>query len=1695
MGTRPQTASEPAKSSIAVIGMGCIYPGAHSPEELWANVLAGRRFFRKAPPERMPPEYFDPDPLVPDKSYCDRMAVITGWEFDPLQFRIPPVTVRSSDIAHWLALHTADLALKNTGLDLALIDRTRAGVMLGNSLTGEFSRANNLRLRWPYAERALQRSLRAQGMDEETIRRILPSFRESFEAPFLEANEDTLAGNMSNTIAGRVCNHFDFGGGGFTVDGACSSSLLGVVIACDALVKGDLDFAVAGGVDVSLDPFEIVGFAKTQALAREDIRPYDERAGGMMTGEGCGLVVLMREADARARGLKIHALLKGWAYSSDGKGGITAPEVAGQARALSRAYERAGYPMSSVGYIEGHGTGTPVGDKVELTAIQRVLQSDGGEIHCSIGSIKANIGHCKAAAGAAGLIKTIQTLKHKILPPTLNCERPINAFSQSDWKLRPSLKGKVWDANGAPRRASVSSMGFGGANSHVTLEEANPDGQPTPEDLALLGSAQSSELILLAAASVDELRKQIEKLIPIAGRVCHAELTDLAAALAKRPLTGDFRLGIVTASPWGLADSLRSIAARLAEGAELSSVDAPSEGIFAGKALNNPSFIALFPGQGSQRLNMGDHLLRRYPFARELYEAGNSGLVACIFRDTLAADEATTKQWESNLRDTKTAQPAIVLSSVTMFRVLEFFGLKPVASIGHSLGEISALHAAGAFDAAIAVRLAALRGQAMSSLQIPDPGAMLAIAAKAEDVEELLRSSRGNEAQTSASEKTSQSLLTSAATGRLVVISNYNSSRQTVVSGATDSVARLRQVCADRNIRCQQLPVSHAFHSDIVAPAAAAFRSALESATLQHLTGRVISTSTGDEIAADTDLKELLAQQIRRPVRFLDAVQKANALRPALWIEVGPGGVLTSFVRNILGADSVHCLPTDLAGEDCFHLLNQVLARAFILGFPLATERLFAHRFHRPFDVENYHPVFIVNPCERPVELTTPVEPLALMANGGGDDEFLREFAELYQRHHVGNPSLGVPASAGSGRRKAELQTAKTEASQSLVTSAATETKDAANDKDALLTFAIDWIAKRTGFPKSAIGPDKKLRDDLNLDSIKVGELVVLLSRKWKRTIQHDPASLSNATLNQLVSALLEQIESTSSSHENRKVVFQPTESLGEWVRTFRIAHAPAPIESQTARPLRTSGTAVIIAAETSPHAAAIADALRQKGLSPIISNAQSLTQSEAPRDLAALILVLPSVGESFLDCTPAQFDERVEGLATHLFQVFRWVLAARSTDDSPLSGLVLRPAADNGDASSDLDAGAGFLKSVLLENPNADFKWVSLPAHWSPDRWAELAVREMEHSGRMAVAYSADGQRTADVAHPLGLNGSSGSQHGLHRVELVGASSKAADKLGEALKLLTTKLTEFRATCSQDPEHPDRDSRLAMFEEVFAAALDEFQDLAKSMTLEETRKHQQRVYKAIKPFVAESDAFRRILEKPLGYPGDHLLMEMMGANSVTARGIGYHFDRSFLSRPGSEAVRQRTKWTVAKLASSLSRQHRINLLDLGCGPMLIERILAGGLNENQSLDVLGLDFDQRALDHAQSHLVNARVQMRTKLVNLLSPVGIDQLREFSKNVDVCICMGLIEYLQDETVVVLLETIHDASRKGTNVLLANFKPDHFSRPSMEWLQDWWLVYRTEADMKRLAMAAGFDEGKIRTSLDEISSLVLVELEK
>jgi len=487
---------------IAIVGMACRYPDARSTSELWENVLAQRRAFRRMPDERLRlADYLSADREAPDCFYSANAALIEGYEFDRPRFRVSGSTYRSADLAHWLALDVADQTFVDAGFTQAEgLPRETTGVFLGNTLTGEFSRANTLRLRWPYVRRTLEANLVSEDWSIERRRDFLRKVEATYKEPFPPIGEDSLAGGLSNTIAGRICNYFDLKGGGYTVDGACASSLLAVANACAALTAGDLDVALAGGVDLSLDPFELVGFAKAGALAADEMRVYDARSNGFWPGEGCGFVLLMRLEDALTQRLRVYAVIRGWGISSDGNGGITRPEIDGQLLALRRAYARAGFGIETVAYFEGHGTGTSVGDSVELKALSRARREASGQTQpAAIGTLKANIGHTKAAAGIAGLIKTALALKSRIIPPTTGCEWPHAEFSGHSPALRTLKTAEPWPKNEAVR-AGVSSMGFGGINAHVVLDACEPKRRRaiSLKGRALIASSQDAELFLLA---------------------------------------------------------------------------------------------------------------------------------------------------------------------------------------------------------------------------------------------------------------------------------------------------------------------------------------------------------------------------------------------------------------------------------------------------------------------------------------------------------------------------------------------------------------------------------------------------------------------------------------------------------------------------------------------------------------------------------------------------------------------------------------------------------------------------------------------------------------------------------------------------------------------------------------------------------------------------------------------------------------------------------------------------------------------------------------------------------------------------------------------------------------------------------------------------------------------------------------------
>ena len=1073
--------------AIAIVGMACCYPDARSPIELWENALAQRRAFRQLPAERLNlADYLSADRSIPDCTYSAEAALIEGYEFDRVSFRVAGSTFRSADWVHWLALDVAAQALADAGFrEGESLPRDATGVLLGNTLTGEFSRTNTMRLRWPYVRRVVEASLMQEGWSPEHTLTFLKNLEAQYKAPFSPIGEETLAGNLSNTIAGRICNHFNLKGGGYTVDGACSSSLLAVATAANALVAGDLDVALAGGVDLSLDPFELVGFAKAGALASEEMRVYDARSAGFWPGEGCGFVVLMRYEDAVAQQHRIYATLRGWGISSDGSGGITRPEVEGQLLALHHAYRRAGFGIETVSYFEGHGTGTSVGDTTELQALSRARREAALEgTPAVIGSIKANIGHTKAAAGAAGLIKATMALYTQILPPTTGCEQPHPELTSEKPTLRVLREGQSWPAE-LPLRAGASAMGFGGINTHVVLEGIAAERCQTlsSQERVLLTSAQDAELLLIGAQDRDELRRQVEHLLTLAPRLSRAEVIDLAAELErtlKSSETLPVRAALVASSPRELTSCLELLRSWLVDGVT-TQLDS-RKGVFLGEFIRAPRIGFLFPGQGSPVSISGGAWCRRFELVRGLYER--------LTFPTIGDSKATV-----------VAQPAIVTASMAALRVLDQLGVTASIAVGHSLGELTALHWAGVLDEAALLRVATVRAKVMTELGHPT-GAMASIQAPEHEVARLLN-------------------------GEIVVIAGLNSPHQTVISGETEGVAAVISKAAAQGFKTVNLPVSHAFHSPLVAAAAQPLAEHLAGEAFQPLQHTIVSTVTGSLIADSEDLRSLLCRQVTAPVRFIDAVTKA-AEEVDLFLEVGPGRVLSGLVTEFT---NVPVVALDASGASLKELL-QAIGAAFVLGAPVHHRALFADRFTRPFDL-NWRPRFFVNPCELAPKLQEKSEPAVLKLD----------------IKSLPDPDRMVEASYSVFKNGLKPENISPAAQYSL-----SDVEDLADNSyvdKSPLELVRQLVAERAELPISAVEDYHRLLGDLHLNSITVSQVVVEAARSLNLAPPVAPTDYANATVAEVAQALEELLRIGGSRADN--IEERLPLGLDSWVRTFTV--------------------------------------------------------------------------------------------------------------------------------------------------------------------------------------------------------------------------------------------------------------------------------------------------------------------------------------------------------------------------------------------------------------------------------------------------------------------------------------------------------------------------------------------------------------
>ncbi|WP_225850070.1 type I polyketide synthase [Streptomyces sp. HPF1205] len=1157
--------SAPAGERIAVVGLACRYPDADSPQELWRNVLAGRRAFRRLPDERLRREdYWSADPSATDRTYAAKAAVLEGFEFDRVAYRVAGSTFRATDMTHWLALDTAARALEDAGFPAGRgLPATSTGVIVGNTLTGEFTRAGTMRLRWPYVRRTVGAALRGHGWDDTRLGLFLDELEERYKAPFPPMDEDSLAGGLSNTIAGRICNHFDLQGGGFTVDGACSSSLLSVATACDALADGRMDVAVAGGVDLSLDPFELVGFARTGALATGEMRVYDRDSSGFWPGEGCGMVVLMRTPDAVRQGRTVHAEIAGWGYSSDGAGSITRPRASGHRLALLRAYARAGFGPDSVGYFEGHGTGTAVGDATELRVIADIRHEfDPDAAPAAISTVKGNLGHTKAAAGVAGLIKAVLAVRHQVIPPATGHARPHPELTAAHPALRVPDRPELWPER-LPVRAGVSALGFGGINAHVVLQGA--DGNPRrttlgPTTRGLAASRQDVELLLLDADSPAQLRARAADLAALSARLCEAEVADLAAALERELAGRPVRAAVLAASPEQSEQRLNRLAALLDSGTR-SALDGAG-GVFLGGNGRAPRIGLLFPGQGTGHSDGGGALRRRFP------------QVADVYRDLAPAtgtDPVATSR----------AQPRIVADSAAGLRMLAAFGIEASVAAGHSLGEITALHWAGAMDEAALLRIATERGRIMERGGAGN-GTMASIGAAPQDVEPLLH-------------------------GEPVVVAGYNSPRQTVVSGPVDAVRRVRAAAAARGLDAAPLRVSHAFHSPAVAPAAAAFADRLATERFAPLARPMVSSVTGGTLPARTDVPGLLSRQMLAPVRFTEAV-RTMAADTDLFVETGPGRVLSGLAADI--APSVPAVSME-TGSPSLAGLFRTLAAAYVLGAPLRHAELFRGRFTRPLPLDKEFR-FLANPCES--------VPGGLPATGtqGPAAHSPATGAAPAATPAPDGARQGTPApGTGDTRRDAVPAGAPGDPARP-DQDGGTRTAPAEQDS---LSVLLRLAADHAELPHSAIAPDARPLDDLHLSSITVGRIVNEACAELDLGVPEVTTAFATATLAELA----ELLDDLAAAPQQAAPPVPP--GVAPWVRAFTVDLVPA-APGPPVHPCA-PGEWRLFTEEPHPLAAPLAEALRAARLGDgvLLCLPAECDESHVPLMLAAARAALEHPG------------------------------------------------------------------------------------------------------------------------------------------------------------------------------------------------------------------------------------------------------------------------------------------------------------------------------------------------------------------------------------------------------------------------------------------------------------------------------------
>jgi len=898
-GTAVYSSGNDYSGDIAVVGIGSRFPEARNTREYWDNILQGKNCIREVPPERWDPRfYWDPDRNAPNKTYSKIGGFTDYSDFNAAEFGILPKAANNIPGVQRLALLCVKEAAEQAGFDDWGIPSDRIGVFMGTSVCAGRIAEYSLQVE---KDRIIDTLSRAGVFGNGEKEAVLNDISAVLHDPEDAINEDSNPEILSNIVAGRIANAFNFTGPNYTADAACASSPAALMNAVRALQSGQVDAAFAGGSDVSNDPLTYVSFAKVGALSARMSCPFDERADGFVMGEGAGVLILKRIEDAERDGDRIYAVIKGIGSSSDGSAkGITAPNPEGQEKALRNAYMEARVCPETIGLYEAHGTSTPAGDAAEFGAASGFfIKHTSARQAIPIGSVKSQIGHAKAAAGIAGIIKCILSLHHRVLPPTINVKHVNPDFNISESPFTINTACSEWTEGALPRRAACSSMGFGGTNFHVVLEEYTRNPEYTHDNsidnsgVFVMDTSDETSIEKTAGAEIREIEKRNNIISYTAQSLLAAEplnsyavpfknKKDLLKKLSKVGNSYSLRksLPIIPSPPAGDGEG---------EGASMHSVSDSSSRTQKPVDNKNHKICFLFPGQGAQFPGMGLEMTRMFPgledMVRKADDISESELGVPI-SDIIAGTSGLEGRPGDILKDTLFCQPAVYLVSCMCGAALGELGIEPDVCMGHSLGEFSALACSGVISFEQGFETVIARAQSIMSVADGDTGAMAALFTDYTTAEDITAQTEG-----------------------YAVVANKNSPGQNVISGSSRGVKNAAALCRERGIKAVELKVSHGFHSDMVKDAAARFREHVDTLDLAH--GRCPVISNVDAVVYPDAEKnpewyvENLARHIISPVCFTEQVHRAQEEGCGVFITAGPGRILSGLVKDITDKQAV----------------------------------------------------------------------------------------------------------------------------------------------------------------------------------------------------------------------------------------------------------------------------------------------------------------------------------------------------------------------------------------------------------------------------------------------------------------------------------------------------------------------------------------------------------------------------------------------------------------------------------------------------------------------------------------------------------------------------------------------------------------------------------------------------------------------